>query len=296
MYNPALADLIRSNRDALDFVVVSPEQFFHDAGALNKSSSPRYNVCEDLLKIMADAVGDIPLVAHGLRLSIGTEGSLDREHLQQMLRWQRDFHFMWYSEHLSFSKLGEAYGYKELGCMLPVTYDETTLQSLVCRVGEVTKALPVEFLLENAVDYAPLEDCDYTEYQFLNELCKRTEAKVLLDLHNLYTNLRNQQRDDKSLSLGVTQAINELDISNIREIHIAGGAEIDGLWTDSHSGVCPEEVWDGLRQILLQPNRVRGVTYEIDPSCVKLTGEDKIVQILHHVRGLMNQSVGGVSQ
>lgn len=294
VYNPALAHLIRSHREVLDFVVISPEQFFHDRGALNKSSLPRYTEHEELLGIMIDAVGDLPLVAHGLRLSIGTEGDLDKGHLQQMLRWQEAFNFRWYSEHLSFSTLGAAFDYKELGIMLPVTYDEVTLKSLTKRVAEVSCVLPVEFLLENAVNYTPLGDCDYTECHFLNELCQRTDAKLLLDLHNLYTNLRNQYGAGEVLEAKLIEAINEVDISHIREIHIAGGAEIDGVWTDSHSGFCPEEVWNALQHILSKPHHIRGVTYEIDPSCVSLIGEDEIVNMLRHVRQLITASSGSV--
>lgn len=295
IYNPALAHLIKSCREVLDFVVISPEQFFHDRGALNKTSLPRYIAHEELLEIMIDAVGDLPLVAHGLRLSIGTEGDLDEGHLQQMLRWQEAFNFRWYSEHLSFSRLGAAFEYKELGIMLPVTYDEVTLKSLAKRVAEVSSALPVEFLLENAANYTPLEDCDYTECRFLNELCQRTDAKALLDLHNLYTNLRNQHGAGEDLEDRFIEAINEVGIKHIREIHIAGGADIDGIWTDSHSGFCPEEVWNALQYILSEPNHIRGVTYEIDPSCVRLIGEGEIIKLLQRVRQLVVTSSGRVS-
>ena len=105
------------------------------------------------------------------------------------------------------------------------------------RIREVQRAVPdTPFLLENSVWYVPLEANELTEAAFLNQLCAESGAGLLLDLHNLYTNGRNGLSDPERF-------LDELDLDQVREIHVAGGMELDGFYLDAHSGTVPEPVW-----------------------------------------------------
>jgi uncharacterized protein (UPF0276 family) len=60
--------------------------------------------------------------------------------------------------------------------------------------------------------------------------------RLLLDLHNLYVNARNLRFDAGAY-------IDGLDLDSVRELHIAGGNELYGVYLDFHAGPCPPEVW-----------------------------------------------------
>jgi uncharacterized protein (UPF0276 family) len=98
-----------------------------------------------------------------------------------------------------------------------------------------------------------------TEPQFLNRLCHETGCSLLLDIHNVYANARNHGFDARDF-------VSQIDPSIIFEMHIAGGNEFQGMYTDSHAGPVPEPVWENLEHALGHAPGVRAVTYEFHDS------------------------------
>jgi uncharacterized protein len=115
------------------------------------------------------------------------------------------------------------------------------------------------FLLENNVYYTECPEQDLTEQEFFNELCTRTGCGVLLDVHNVYANSRNHGFDP-------VQFVDRLDLSKVWEVHIAGGNEFAGMYTDSHAGPCPDSVWDLLAHVVPRAPCLRGITFEFHES------------------------------
>jgi uncharacterized protein (UPF0276 family) len=257
-FNPPLAAFVAQSRDLLDFIEISPERFWHDRGPAH-AGPDRYEEIPEAVALLEAARGDLPILAHGVGLSIATAGPLDTGHLDQIARWHDRYGFAWYSEHLAWSRLGPEEGWRGIALMLPPVYDDATLDELVPKVRTVCDRLGLTVLLENAVDYTPVPDTDLGEGAFLAGLTARTPARLLLDLHNVYTNALSGGPDPRAL-------IGALDLTRVREIHVAGGELLDGVWTDSHSGRCPAEVWDLLAEVLARPNGVQAITLEIDES------------------------------
>jgi uncharacterized protein (UPF0276 family) len=125
------------------------------------------------------------------------------------------------------------------------------------RVTAIRQIVPVPFLLENNVYFAQIPEQEMTEPEFLNALTAETGCGLLLDLHNLYANARNHGFDGHAF-------LDQLDLSRVVEIHLAGGNEMDGIYTDSHHGACPEEVWAMLRAVSPRAPNLRAVTFEFD--------------------------------
>ena len=75
-----------------------------------------------------------------------------------------------------------------------------------------------------------------SEPEFLNRLYSETGCGTLLDLHNLYVGLLNGV-------LSPPDYLEQLNPDCVQEIHLAGGHELAGFYTDAHSGVTPGEVW-----------------------------------------------------
>ena len=90
-------------------------------------------------------------------------------------------------------------------------------------------------------------------------LCERSGCRLLLDLHNLYTNARNHRFEPRAF-------LDTLDLRYVREIHIAGGDEMDGMWLDSHAGAVAEPVWDLLNYVCPRAPHLRGIAFEFHES------------------------------
>jgi uncharacterized protein (UPF0276 family) len=263
LYNPALTDFLHSDLEALDYVEVIPDMGQTDRGP---GQSPRYTELEAWLELMDWLSARRPLIAHNIGLSIGSADVFEPEYVAQMAHWQQRYGFTWHSDHLSFAQLGGVEGHSHnVGLALPVPYDEPVLRMIAGRVEIVQRALGVPFLLENNVYYVDLPDQEMTEPEFLNRLTARTGCGLLLDVHNVYTNARNHGFD----ALGFVDAI---DLARVVEVHIAGGNELAGMYTDSHAGPCPPEVWTLLAHVAARAPNLRAVTFEFHESYFPLLG------------------------
>jgi hypothetical protein len=167
----------------------------------------------------------------------------------------------------------------DVGFPMPIPYDREGLVCVAERVRQMQEAIPVPFLLENNVYYFEIPEQEMTEPEFLNELCAETGCGLLLDLHNLYTNARNHGFDAEAF-------LDAINLNSVVEIHIAGGHELEGVWLDSHSGVCPKRVWELLAQVLPRAQNVAGIVFEVFPTWYFELGATRLQGELDRARQL----------
>jgi len=285
-FNPALAAFVAGHRETLDYLEISPERFWHDRGPALGRAADRYREKADAVAQFEAVRGDLPLVAHGVGLSIARDGPLDVGHVEQVARWRDRYGFGWFSEHMSYFRLWPDDGWRGVGMMLPPVYDAEALDDLAPKLRELRHRLGIEVLLENAVEYTPVPDAELGEAEFLTRLAERSEVRLLLDLHNLYTNAVNTGGD-------MAAVVDALDLRLVRELHIAGGEPLEGMWTDSHSGRCPEPVWDLLGRVLARPNGVRAITFEVDESYAGRLGDAALRDELARARAIWAAAEAG---
>lgn len=273
--NGALVEDLDACSDLLDYVSVIPERFFEDRGP---GTTRRYRDLPDEIAALERIAAEHPLVAHGIGLSIASAASFDEEHVEALARWRRRFGFLWTSEHLSAARVAQRGAVDHhAGLALPIPFDEDVLQMLVRRVSAVQRALGEPLLLENGVTHTPVPDCDMSEARFLERLCRESGCKVLLDLHNLYVNVRN-------LHVDVERYFDELDLAHVREIHVAGGNELCGVYLDSHAGAVPEPVWELAERVVPRCPNLRGITFEFHESYWPGLGIDGVREQLTRAR------------
>ncbi|HWC98366.1 MAG TPA: DUF692 family protein [Candidatus Sulfopaludibacter sp.] len=261
--NPSLPPYLRGHLESLNFVSLIPDTFWSDRGA---GAPDRFQEIARYREIVDWLAPRVPLVVHGLGMSIGSAGLFDLDHLRQLRRWYDRYDFRWHSEHLSFARLPAPDGGEHnAGLALPVPYDAEVLDMINRRIAQVQRAIPAPFLLENNVYYAGIPDQEMNEPEFLNRL----DCSLLLDLHNVYTNSINHGFDPLAFLAAV-------DLSKVLEIHIAGGNEIGGVYTDSHAGPCPEQMWELLDYATANAPNLLGVTFEFHESYYPLLNESGI--------------------
>jgi len=277
LFNPSMSAFIERSLSCLDYLAVIPDRGWVDHGM---GSSSRFQMLPSAEALLEQVAGLRPVVLHGIGLSICSAEFFDKEYACNLIDLAQRFNSPWISDHLSFSRVGTGH---ELNAAitLPVPYDREVLDLLIPRVQFFKQRLNRPFLLENNVYYFRYPGQEFTEEEFLNELCEKAGSGVLLDLHNLYTNSVNH-------AFSATDYLSNLAMQNVTEIHIAGGMPMMGFHTDSHTGPVLESVWDLLEHAIPLATNLRGVTFEFHESSYSILGESGILEQIDRARSLVN--------
>jgi uncharacterized protein (UPF0276 family) len=178
-----------------------------------------------------------PISVHGVGLSIGGEGRLDRDHLARLARlvgWLKPASF---SEHLAWSTHDAGF----LNDLLPLPYTARSLSRVADHIDEVQEALGRRMLLENPSTYLAFAESTMSETDFLAELVRRTGCGLLLDVNNVFVSATNQQTDPMAY-------VEAFPLDAVGEIHL-GGHDEDAddagapLLIDSHGRAVADPVW-----------------------------------------------------
>jgi len=191
-----------------------------------------------------------PLSLHGVGLSIGGEGPLNREHLARLAKLIERYQPHSFSEHLAWSSHGPVF----LNDLLPLAYDVATLNRVCEHVDHVQSALKRPMLLENPSTYLQFQRSTLDETDFISEIIRRTGCGLLLDVNNAYVSCINHQRDPQAY-------IDALPLQAVGEIHLAGFAEDtdslgDRLLIDDHGAPIDNAVWQLYEQVLARTGPV----------------------------------------
>ena len=276
LFNPSMQQFLSHYLHRLDYLAVIPDRGWIDHG---KDRSPRFQLLPGVMMLLDCVARERPIVLHGIGLSICSAEIFDKAYAQNLMEWAERFGSPWISEHLSFSRVGTAHELNA-GIMVPVPYDRDVLELLSSRVRFFTDRLNCPFLLENNVYYFDYPQQELTEEEFLNELCHRSGCGVLVDLHNLYTNSLNH-------GFSAIDFLDHLDLANVTEVHLAGGAPMMGYHTDSHTGPVLEPVWVLLEHVAPLATNLRGVTFEFHESSYAHLGEDGILEQVERARAIV---------
>ncbi|MGY2254476.1 MNIO family bufferin maturase [Pseudomonas reactans] len=191
-----------------------------------------------------------PLSLHGVGLSIGGEGPLDRGHLARLATLIERYQPHSFSEHLAWSSHGPVF----LNDLLPLAYDSATLQRVCEHIDQVQSTLKRPMLLENPSTYLQFQRSTLDETDFISEIIRRTGCGLLLDVNNVYVSCINHQRDPLAY-------IDALPLHAVGEMHLAGFAEDtdslgDRLLIDDHGAPIDNAVWQLYEKVLAQVGSV----------------------------------------
>ncbi|MCM4081384.1 DUF692 domain-containing protein [Paractinoplanes hotanensis] len=175
----------------------------------------------------------VTVVPHGVRLSLGGAEPVDPARVDHFAAVAVRLNAPLVSEHIAFVRAGGV----EAGHLLPLPRTREAVDAVVANVRRVQAALPVPIALEPIAALFDWPDDELTEAQFLTEILDRSGALLLLDVANVYANARNRGTDPEAL-------LDELPLDRIAYVHVAGGAEHQGLYHDTHTDAVPQPVLD----------------------------------------------------
>lgn len=177
------------------------------------------------------------LSVHGVGLSIGGEGPLDKDHLARVKALVDRTSPASFSEHLAWSTHGTEF----LNDLLPLPYTEETLSRVAAHIDEVQDSLGRRMLLENPSSYLAFAESTWNETDFLAELTRRTGCGLLLDVNNVFVSATN-------LAYSPQGYIDAFPLEAVGEIHVGGHDEDaddhgEALLIDSHGKPVADPVW-----------------------------------------------------
>ncbi len=178
-----------------------------------------------------------PISVHGVGLSIGGEGRLDRDHLARLKHlcgWLNPASF---SEHLAWSTHGSDF----LNDLLPLPYTGETLARVADHVDEVQNHVGRRMLLENPSVYLNFTETNLDEIDFLTEIARRTGCGLLLDVNNVFVSCTNRRTEPYDY-------IDRFPHHLVGEIHLGGHDESSDdmgapLLIDAHGSEVVDPVW-----------------------------------------------------
>lgn len=181
---------------------------------------------------------------HGVGLSIGGEGPLDKDHLSRLAHlcdWLNPASF---SEHLAWSSHEGVF----LNDLLPLPYTAKTLAQVCDHIDHVQEVLHRPMLLENPSTYLAFSETEMDEVTFLSEIARRTGCGLLLDVNNVFVSATNQ-------GFQPLEYIRRFPLQKVGEIHLGGHDEDradcgEVLLIDAHGTAVADPVWSLFAQTI----------------------------------------------
>jgi len=242
---PFADDLLASPPPELRFLEIHPENYVMRGG--------KYPA------MLERCVERWPVLTHGLTLCLGSVEPFERAYVAALRQLLRRVRAPWHSEHLCF---GEVDGVM-LHDLVPLPLDRETVRTAVARLRELEDALELPIAVEHISYYAlPGAATATDEASLLGEVLERADAKLLLDVNNVYVNAKNHGFDASAF-------IERLPLDRVVQIHVAGHSlprPADGVIVDTHAEPIVDDVYALLERALERIGRPVPVLLERDAS------------------------------
>jgi uncharacterized protein (UPF0276 family) len=216
-------DAVLESRPSLGFFEIHAENYMGAGGPPHRRLEAIRELC--------------PLSLHGVGLSIGSPGALDRAHLERLARVAERYQPAVVSEHLAWSTHDGAF----LNDLLPLPYTEETLARVSEHIDLVQTTLKRTMLLENPSTYVAFAETTMSEAEFLRAIVRRTGCGLLLDVNNIFVSATNHGFDPY-------RYLADFPLTAVGEIHLAGCADDADdaglpLLIDAHNSPVRDPVW-----------------------------------------------------
>jgi uncharacterized protein (UPF0276 family) len=266
---PHIAQVV-ATRPSVGWLEIHPENFLANPHAS---------------ELLIELSRDYPISVHTVGISIGSASGIDALHLKRLRVLIDRLNPVFVSGHLAWSTYHEEY----LNDLLPLPYNEEALRIIEPYIHEVQEVLGRPYLIENPASYLGFQMSHMSEGEFLSELVRRTQCKLLCDVSNAYVSAHNMHYD-------AFEYIGSLPAEAILEVHLGGFTpEPDettpgaNLLVDTHAATIAAPVWElyahAIRRFGAKPTLIE---WDNDiPPLATLVGEaDRACEIAIAAAGL----------
>lgn len=206
----------------VDFVEVISENFMIEGGRQ--------------LRILEQVRRDLPVIIHGVSMSIGSARGLDEDYLAKLKQLEERIDPLWVSDHLCWTRTS-AHNSHDL---LPMPLTKQALEAVCNNIDHAQNTLGRAMLFENPSSYLTFPEDEMSEWEFMSAMARRTGCYLLLDVNNIYVSSQNHGFSAEEYLAG-------LPLDRVRQMHLAGHdpatAERD-IIIDTHDRPVIEPVWE----------------------------------------------------
>jgi len=176
---------------------------------------------------------DYPMVMHGVSMSIGSTDPLNKKYLQKLKQLIERVEPHWISDHLCWTSVDHINSHD----LLPLPYEEKTIQHIVDRISQVQDYLGRQMLIENLSSYVTYNNSVMPEWEFVNEIAKRSGCYILLDINNIFVSANNHHFEPR-------EYVDGIDSDRVMQFHLAGHSYNGEMIIDTHDHDVCDPVWD----------------------------------------------------
>lgn len=215
-----------------------------------------------------------PVVLHCVNCGVGNSDPINWEYCKQIKAMSNVLKPAWISDHLCWTALDGQHTH----ALLPLPFTKVFAQQIGERIARLQDYFELPFLIENVAAYLRTPYDTLSEVDFLNRVADIANCGILLDVANLYVNMRNHNECADTF----LQAVNA---DRVKQYHLAGH-EIDGNYCiDTHDRTINESVWS----LYVRTLNVVGVR----PTCIEWDAKIPVWQVLSEeikkIDGIMQQ-------
>ena len=175
---------------------------------------------------------DYPMVMHGVSMSIGSTDPLNQGYLEKLKGLVERVAPLWVSDHLCWTHVDQVNSHD----LLPLPYDEATINHLADRISQVQDFLGRPILIENLSSYVSYTQSDMPEWAFVSEIVKRSGCYLLLDINNIFVSAHNHHFKPETYIDGVPS-------ERVMQFHLAGHSYNGDMIIDTHDHDVCDTVW-----------------------------------------------------
>ena len=173
-----------------------------------------------------------PIVLHGVSLSIGSTDPLNLGYLARLRQLADEVAARWVSDYLCWTGVQGLNSHD----LLPLPLNQATLAHVAARVMQAQDALGRPLILENPSTYLRFRDTAMGEPEFLRELCRATDCRLLLDVNNVYVSCFNAGTDPWDY-------LDRFPFEHVVQLHLAGHQHCGTHIVDTHDAPVCDAVW-----------------------------------------------------
>lgn len=211
----------------IDFVEVISENYMVDGG--------------NPLRVLEKVRADLPVILHGVSMSIGSAGGLDREYLARLKGLADRIDPLFVSDHLCWTRTS-AHNSHDL---LPLPLTDEALDVVCDNIDLAQNTLGRAMLFENPSSYLTFPEDVMTEWEFLSQMARRTGCGLVLDVNNIFVSAHNHGWSALEYLEGICH-------DRVRQVHLAGHTDGE-IKIDTHDAPVCNGVWrlyaDAMQQL-----------------------------------------------
>lgn len=178
-----------------------------------------------------------PVVMHGVSLSIGSTDPLDREYLRKLKKLADEIGAVWVSDHVCWTGVVG----RNTHDLLPLPFNEESLQHVADRILTVQEILERPLVLENPSSYVTFAADTMSEWEFISRMSEQAGCGLLLDVNNIYVSAYNHDFDPFEYLAAIPH-------ERVVQVHLAGHTNYGTHCIDTHNGRVIDRVWELYRK------------------------------------------------